>query len=83
MKQADNPKEKSDKEKEVEKAPQKPEEGKGIVQPMIDELMRHPKDAPQPAPNAPPRGPVHPPEPSELDQDAGSGYNPDHTYPQT
>jgi hypothetical protein len=25
-------------------------------------------------------GPV---EPAELDQDAGSGYNPDHTFPQT
>ena len=32
---------------------------------------------------APPRGPLHPPQPSELDQDAGGGYNPDGTYPQT
>jgi len=55
----------------------------GIVQPMIDEL-RYPKDAPQP-PKAPPRGPVHPPQPeaAELDQDPGGGYNPDGTFPQT
>ncbi len=58
----------------------------GIVQPMIDEL-RCPKDAPTP-PQGPPRRPVHPPEPedspepAELDQDPGGGYNPDHTFPQ-
>ena len=27
--------------------------------------------------------PVHPPQPAELDQDPGGGYNPDHTNPQT
>lgn len=83
MKQADKPKDKFDKEK-PEKEVQKPEDKPGIVQPMIDELRRSPKDAPQP-PKAPPRGPVHPPEPepAELDQDSGGGYNPDHTYPQT
>jgi len=37
---------------------------------------------------APPRGPLHPPQPTspqpaELDQDPGGGYNPDGTYPQT
>ncbi len=32
---------------------------------------------------APPRGPLHPPQPAELDQDPGGGYNPDGTYPQT
>lgn len=32
---------------------------------------------------APPRGPLHPPQPAELDQDAGGGDNPDGTYPQT
>ena len=52
----------------------------GIVQPMIDEL-RFPTDAPE-APKGPPRGPVHPPQPAELDQDAGGGYNSDHTIPQ-
>jgi hypothetical protein len=58
------------------------EKSTGIVQPMIDEL-RYPKDAPE-APKTPPRGPVHPPEPqpAELDQDAGGGYNPNHTFPQ-
>ena len=48
-----------------------------IVQPMIDELK-----GTQPKPKedlkAPPRGPIHPPEPAkpdpaELDQDAGGG----------
>lgn len=45
-----------------------------IVQPMIDELtarckpgLTKPQTSPQPA---------------ELDQDPGGGYNPDHTYPQ-
>lgn len=82
MKQADKPKEKGHQEKsEKEKERiEKPEEKPGIVQPMIDEL-RFPKDAPE-APKGPPRGPVHPPQPAELDQDAGGGYNPDHTIPQ-
>ena len=75
------------KQPEMEKEPEIPQERSepaGIVQPMIDELRRHPKDAPE-APKGPPRGPVHPPEPepAELDQDAGGGYNPDGTYPQT
>ena len=57
-----------------------------IVQPMIDEIKQRQKPNEEPiAP--PPQGPVHPPQPSEkpaeLDQDAGGGYNPDHTYPQT
>jgi hypothetical protein len=30
-----------------------------------------------------PAGPGHPPQPAELDQDPGGGYNPDGTYPQT
>ena len=50
---------------------------KKIVQPMIDELkekQQKPKDT----------GVVgeKPLEPSELDQDSGSGYNPDGTFPQ-
>ncbi|HYL34986.1 MAG TPA: hypothetical protein VEV17_03615 [Bryobacteraceae bacterium] len=57
-----------------------PESQKGIVQPMIDEL-RQPKDAPETS-QGPPRGPLHPPEPAEQDQDPGGGYNPDHTIPQ-
>lgn len=45
---------------------------------MIDEVVKpeKPKDGgktpPEPAP-----------EPAELDQDPGGGYNPDHTNPQT
>ena len=94
MKQADKPKQTSeprpssekDKPDQGQQPSQTPEENTGIVQtgivqPMIDEL-RYPKDAPE-TPKAPPRGPVHPPQPAELDQDAGGGYNPDHTYPQT
>jgi hypothetical protein len=67
------------------KRPEKdePKPTPGLVQPMIDELRRPPKDSVLPqAPQAPPRGPVHPPEPAEQDQDAGGGYNPDHTIPQ-
>ena len=56
---------------------------------MIDELvgMQKPKADDIQTPKAPPEGPVHPSHPAEppaeLDQDAGGGYNPDHTYPQT
>jgi len=60
----------------------KPEPQPSIVQPIIDELKgttQLPKDDEA----APPRGPLHPPQPAELDQDAGGGYNPDGTYPQT
>jgi hypothetical protein len=76
-----------DKEKHNEKPePAASEKSTGIVQPMIDELLQHPKDAPVPL-GAPPRGPVHPrepkEEPAELDQDPGGGYNPGGTFPQT
>jgi len=77
VKQPDKPKEKPEKETPTT---EKPEENPGIVKPMIDEL-RFPKDAPNP-PKAPPRGPVHPLQPAEQDQDPGGGYNPDHTIPQ-
>ena len=54
----------------------KPESPKGpIVQPMIDELTSRP-GAPPPMPQP------APPKPAELDQDAGGGFNPDHTDPQ-
>jgi len=53
-----------------------------IVQPMIDELTGK-TILPREDEAAPPRGPVHPPQPAELDQDAGGGYNPGHTFPQT
>jgi len=56
---------------------------------MIDELRNRQK--PKEEIPAPPQGPVHPPQPSEreeekpaeLDQDPGGGFNPDHTDPQT
>ena len=47
-----------------------------IVQPMIDELTGK---NPKPEPTSPAE---KPPQPAELDQDAGGGFNPDHTYPQ-
>jgi hypothetical protein len=52
----------------------------GIVQPMIDVL--NPSRQPVEIEGGPPRGPLHPPQPAELDQDAGGGYNPDGTFPQ-
>jgi hypothetical protein len=65
-----------------------------IIQPIIDDLKRDDlkgddlKGAISTQPPkedlvAPPRGPLHPPQPAELDQDPGGGYNPDGTYPQT
>ncbi len=53
-----------------------------IIQPIIDDLKRKPTTR-FPAENevAPPN-PCEP-QPAELDQDAGGGYNPDGTYPQT
>jgi hypothetical protein len=57
-----------------------PEQNEPIVQPMIDELKK--PDHPKPSSKAPPKGPVHPPQPAEQDQDPGGGYNADHTIPQ-
>jgi hypothetical protein len=55
-----------------------------IVQPIIDDLKgKTTTQLPQADETAPPRGPIHPPEPARLDQDAGGGYNPNDTYPQT
>jgi hypothetical protein len=54
---------------------------KGIVQPMIDDL--NPTRKASGTEGGPPGGPLHPPQPAELDQDAGGGYNPDGTFPQT
>jgi len=51
---------------------------KKIIQPMIDELNEQHKPTESATP--PQEGPL---EPSELDQDAGGGYNPDGTFPQT
>ena len=47
-----------------------------IVQPIVDDL----KKVHTPQPPAPQQAP---PVPAEPDQDAGGGYNPDGTYPQT
>ena len=51
---------------------------KKIVQPMIDELTEQQK--PKESATPPEEGPL---KPAELDQDAGGGYNPDGTFPQT
>ena len=46
-----------------------------VVQPIIDELKKI--HQPKPAPVY-----KNPPKPAESDQDAGGGYNKDHTIPQ-
>lgn len=58
-----------------------PEIPQPIVQPIIDE-MKQPHKGKDEQEKAPPVGPIHPPKPAELDQDAGGGYNPSHTIPQ-
>ncbi|MGB6943127.1 MAG: hypothetical protein WBE37_12070 [Bryobacteraceae bacterium] len=70
------------------KHPETPDEPatqqKSIIQPIMDDLKGHTStELPKEDEVAPPRGPLHPPQPAELDQDAGGGYNPDGTYPQT
>jgi hypothetical protein len=55
-----------------------------VIQPIIDDLKGTTiTNPPQEDEAAPPRGPVHPPQPAELDQDSGGGYNSNRTYPQT
>ena len=66
--------------------PAHPEPGQqtSIIQPIMDDLKgqtRLPAEDEVGAPD--PSGPGHPPQPAELDQDPGGGYNPDGTYPQT
>lgn len=54
---------------------------KQIVQPMIDELTKSGKTIPpEESATSPQQGPLAP---AELDQDAGGGYNPDGTNPQS
>jgi hypothetical protein len=66
-----------------------PQPHTSVVQPIIDDLKgQNPTQQPADDEVAPPRGPLHPPQPTapqpaELDQDPGGGYNTDHTYPQT
>ena len=62
------------------------EKRQSIVEPLIADLKKetatiYSSEDELGAPNPP--GPGHPPQPAELDQDAGSGYNPDGTDPQT
>jgi hypothetical protein len=59
-----------------------PESRESIIQPIIDDLKRKPAthfpaEDEVAAPNP------DDPEPAELDQDSGGGYNPDGAYPQT
>ena len=51
-------------------------QGEKVVKPIVDDLKKtHPPAQVEPIPK--------PPVPAEQDQDAGGGYNPDHTNPQT
>ena len=64
--------------------PEPPTQKTSIIQPIIDDLKGTTStELPEEDLVAPPRGPLHPPQPAELDQDSGGGYNPDGTYPQT
>ena len=64
--------------------PEPATEGESILQPIMDDLKgKTSTQLPTDDEVAPPRGPLHPPQPAELDQDPGSGYNPDGTDPQT
>jgi hypothetical protein len=59
-----------------------PEPRESIIQPIIDDLKKKPATHfPAEDEVAPPNPGV--PQPAELDQDPGGGYNPDGTYPQT
>ena len=49
-----------------------------IVQPMIDELVKHsPPELPIDDETPPPRGPIHPPQPVEHHHDAGGHDDPE------
>jgi hypothetical protein len=69
-----------------EKHPEPATERRSVIQPIIDDLKGQTKTVypPEDELGAPdPAGPGHPPQPAELDQDSGSGYNDDGTDPQT
>jgi hypothetical protein len=52
------------------------------VQPLIDEMTKSQQT--KESVSTPPKPvPTPEPTPAELDQDAGGGYNPDHTIPQS
>jgi hypothetical protein len=68
-------------------APDPATDAASILKPIMDDL-KGTTQLPTADEVAPPRGPLHPPQPAppqpaELDQDPGGGYNPDGTYPQT
>jgi hypothetical protein len=70
-------------------APHPHPEPESILKPIMDDLKgTTTTQRPTEDEVAPPRGPLHPPQPAppqpaELDLDPGGGYNPDGTYPQT
>jgi len=53
-----------------------------ITGPIIEDLKKTHEAHKEPPPKPTTVPPLSPPEPSELDQDAGGGYNRDHTIPQ-
>ena len=55
---------------------------KSVIQPIIDDLKRKPTTRLPSEDEVAPPNPSQP-QPAELDQDPGGGYNPDGTYPQT
>ena len=62
-------------------AEERDQQHESIIQPISDDLKGKPTTHfPAEDQVAPPCGP---PQPAALDQDAGGGYNPDGTYPQT
>jgi hypothetical protein len=60
------------------KNPEERDESTSIIQPMIDELERDsPPELPKDDDAPPPRGPVHPPQPTERGPNAGFADDPD------
>jgi len=57
---------------------QSEQDKKQSVQEIIDQMVK-----PQGPKEGESKPPAPPPKPAESDQDAGGGYNPDHTNPQT
>jgi hypothetical protein len=53
-----------------------------ITGPIIEDLKRSHEAPKEPPPTPTSVAPLSPPESAELDQDAGGGYNADHTIPQ-
>jgi hypothetical protein len=68
--------------KKPTEAPPAETEAESILKPLLDGL-KGTTQSPTADEVAPLRGPLHPPQPAELDQDAGGGFNPDGTFPQS